>query len=616
LTRLLSRALTLFRLGLANLARVGLYRIRLRLGVHPVQRIAAATPGGGQFFGSAQPRPALTPSPVWRESPWAFGRDLGRPSQSPPNWHANILTGAKMPDSGQRWDRLPQFDDHIGEIKTIWEASRFDFVTSFAQAAVSGDSDALDRLNHWLDDWCIHNPPFSGPNWMCAQEASIRVMKLALSAYLLDPAMPISPAMGGLIENHLRRIEPTLSYAIGQDNNHATSEAAALFIGGLWQAAQAVDTPARRLAKSRRDKGFRLLARLVRRLVSADGGFAQYSVVYHRLMLDTLSLCELFRRHFGSGEWPDDVQRRIVAAADWLDATIIGGDGDAPNYGSNDGAWLLPVGQASFRDFRPSLALAYALYSGRRRFAGVDSADGLLDWLRIEPAGAGSVPDEGLQRMAFPESGLFHCAAGSTRAMLVAPRPRFRPHQCDPLHLDIWQGGRAVFCDSGTFSYAKEAPPPDPWLGSIRAHNSLAIGNGEPMPRLGRFLLGDWLRADVEFHDAHKVDANCRWAGCRHRRVVEVDDGRVVVRDTVTGTADKATLLWKTQSSGLRIDGTSIEGDGFRMAIEASGPIDIDIIEAWVSPTYLRLAQARQIRVGFLPVGTFDIVTTMELTAI
>ena len=37
-----------------------------------------------------------------------------------------------------------------------------------------------------------------------------------------------------MITLHLVRIAATLPYAIAQDNNHGTSEAAALFIGGAW----------------------------------------------------------------------------------------------------------------------------------------------------------------------------------------------------------------------------------------------------------------------------------------------------------------------------------------------------------------------------------------------
>ncbi len=42
-----------------------------------------------------------------------------------------------------------------------------------------------------------------------------------------------SPGLKDFIYQHLERISANICYAIAQDNNHGTSEAAALFIGGL-----------------------------------------------------------------------------------------------------------------------------------------------------------------------------------------------------------------------------------------------------------------------------------------------------------------------------------------------------------------------------------------------
>ena len=39
-------------------------------------------------------------------------------------------------------------------------------------------------------------------------------------------------------------------------------------------------------------KGKKILEMLVRRLILSDGTFSQYSLNYHRLMLDSLNCCE------------------------------------------------------------------------------------------------------------------------------------------------------------------------------------------------------------------------------------------------------------------------------------------------------------------------------------
>ena len=83
---------------------------------------------------------------------------------------------------------------------------------------VVGDSRSLTRLNTWLADWCLHNPAYFGPNWKCGQEAAIRVMHLAMAALILDQQSGPSPALLTLIRAHLKRIAPTLQYALAQDN--------------------------------------------------------------------------------------------------------------------------------------------------------------------------------------------------------------------------------------------------------------------------------------------------------------------------------------------------------------------------------------------------------------
>ena len=59
-------------------------------------------------------------------------------------------------------------------------------------------------------------------------------MHLAVAALILDQVNTTSDALQNLLVLHLQRIAPTIGYAVAQDNNHGTSEAAALFIGGTW----------------------------------------------------------------------------------------------------------------------------------------------------------------------------------------------------------------------------------------------------------------------------------------------------------------------------------------------------------------------------------------------
>ena len=140
----------------------------------------------------------------------------------------------------------------------------------------------LDGLNTWSQSWCQANPVNGGCNWLCGQETSIRLIHALQAWQLANPPgqLPVaSPQRAAFVASHLQRIAATERYAQAQDNNHWTSEAAALFIGGSWLAASDSDYVLSGLPVAR---GRRSLELSVARLVMADGSFAQHSLTYHR----------------------------------------------------------------------------------------------------------------------------------------------------------------------------------------------------------------------------------------------------------------------------------------------------------------------------------------------
>ena len=160
---------------------------------------------------------------------------------SPPDWFLDPTSGQRFPDGRQHWSRCKTFA--AADIKRCWELSRWGWAPLLARAwRLSGDSRYLDGLNAWSRSWCQANPVNGGSNWLCGQEASIRLLH-ALQAWQLSDAracFPIPPpSVRPSQPAHLQRIAATERYAQAQDNNHWTSEAAALFIGGSWLAASA-----------------------------------------------------------------------------------------------------------------------------------------------------------------------------------------------------------------------------------------------------------------------------------------------------------------------------------------------------------------------------------------
>jgi hypothetical protein len=528
----------------------------------------------------------LPASSAWQDEARYFGWFQVPLSGSPPDWHRNPFDGRRAEHADAEWWKIPDFDPQIGDVKAIWEASRLDWAVNLAQRAATGDPGALHRLNGWLQDWCQKNPPYRGHNWKCAQEASIRVMHLSVAALVLGQAAKPQPALVELVALHLRRIEPTLSYARGQQNNHATSEAAALLVGGgLLAAAGAPD------GERWREKGRRLLESQVPALVQPDGSFSQYSLNYHRVLLDTLSICEVLRRQLGLSPFSGRLLGRAAAAARWLRLLVDPATGDAPNYGANDGANLLPLTDAGYRDFRPAVALGTALFERMQAWTAPGLWQAHLGWLGVDP-GAEPAPEPG--SAIFADGGQAVLRSGGAMAFLVFPRYRFRPSHCDALHVDLWLDGEAVLRDGGTFGYAAEPRFQDEFTGAA-GHNGVQFDGRQQMPRLGRFLLGSWLRdaavnpigrtGDTVTLGASYADAS----GASHERTLALDPGALTVRDRVDGFHTRAVLRWRLRPGDWRVEDGGVTDGRYRLEVSADVPIvRTGLVEGWESRWYMR----------------------------
>ena len=608
----ITKTKTLWALGLSSVARVAWYRLGVRTGLNPVRRLRFDAPSGPFFGGTGDGRRGTgdggpttdNRQPTLEAFGW-FRVDLGEGKEKFPDWHENPFNGKRSRFAGRPWWEVPDFDPEVGDIKTIWEASRWDWVVRFAMEARDGDGQALRRLDEWLADWLRANPPYFGPNWKCGQEASIRVMHLAMAATVLGRVESPGAGVMELVRMHLRRIAPTISYAVGQNNNHGTSEAAAMFIGGTWLARHGGGGEARKWARS----GRRWLENRVAKLVEPDGSFSQYSVNYHRVLVDTLSLAETWRRRMDEAPFSGRFLDRARAAVEWLAEFTDPESGDAPNLGANDGARLLPLRRSGYRDYRPSVQLGAALFCGEAEVGCLLSVVGCR-WAEVRgqesedrgqraegrSQGAGgdvardSVPLAGsgdgaagrspaprtvAESRDFADGGYAVLRRDGARVYFRYPRFRFRPGHADALHVDLWLGSRNVLRDGGSFSYAD--PEWGPYFSGTASHNTVQFDGRDQMPRLGRFLFGEWLKVRrsgpmEEDGEAVRFSAGYRdWLGARHDREVELAPGRLRVEDRVRGFRNSAVLRWRLEPGEWRLDGYALSSPDVRIEISAEG---------------------------------------------
>ena len=600
MNRQLSKARTMLALGIPNLARVLGYRLGIKLGINPVRRIRANLPTG-EFFKKIPLNPPFSKGEAEKSNtslipPFEKG-GLGGISLSyfgwhttkhhaPPNWHQNPFNGVTVPNPERPWWQIPDFDPKLGDIKTIWEASRFDWVLHFAQQTVQGDQDALDKLNQWLSDWCNHNPAYYGSNWKCGQETSIRVMHLAFAALILQQHQQPTPAIQTLVKAHLQRIAPTIQYAIAQDNNHGTSEAAALFIGGSWLHLLGDNS-----ARSWADMGRKWLENRAARLIEPDGSFSQYSINYHRVMLDTYSMAEHWRNVLELPAFSHRLYQQLTNATNWLFHMVQPETGDAPNLGANDGARLLPLSNTNYRDFRPSVQLAMALFCKKNAYGKDGNWNIPLYWLNIP------IPEQTVDHSNsrhFPSGGYSVLRQGKAFALLRFPSFRFRPSQADALHTDLWVNGQNLLRDGGTFSY-NAGEEVTRYYGGTASHNTIQFNDRDQMPRLSRFLFGEWLKAK-NVTPVNKQDGNMQAAagyrdyqGAIHQRTVSLAADYLQIKDSIAGFKQKAILRWRLQPDNWVIDGKSVSNGKYHLNIQTDLPIiRFEIVQGWESRYYLQ----------------------------
>jgi hypothetical protein len=610
MTGLASKVRTALALGLPNIARAASYRLGVKLGLNPVRRLRAATPQS-PFFRPVHGLPSVSAPAVsaWQSSASLFSHWPIEVSDSPPDWLANPINARRSAAPERDWWLIPDFDPTVGDIKLIWELSRMDWVLAFAQRVRHGEADALESLNGWLADWCAQNPPYKGPNWKCGQEASIRVTHLAMAAVMLGQVREVEPGLRDVVHVHLQRIAPTVQYAMAQDNNHGTSEAAALFIGGSWLGVWGMPE-----GEAWARTGRKWLENRASRLIGPQGSFSQYSLNYHRVMLDTLCMAEVWRRHMGLPAFSAQWQARALAATHWLRYMVNPINGDGPNVGANDGARLLQLTDAPYRDYRTSVQLAMALFANQRAYAQAGRWDDALEWLGVAPPKQVAAEP---QSYTADDGGFAMLRRGSALAMLRYPRFRFRPSQADALHLDLWLGDENLLRDAGTYSYNTDPQ----WLnyfGGTASHNTVQFDGRDQMPRLGRFLLGDWLKT-VDFRalsddgEAAQFAAGYRDVdGATHHRSITLRDTSLQVTDHLHGFKRSAVLRWRLLPGAWQMESTPagprlVWSSGHTLRLHVSANVAIkrcELVPGWESRHYLEKSELPVLEVEVTQAGT------------
>lgn len=593
--------------------------LHVRIPSEPSEYVHWRETGAGKFFFGRLPQAdllssvsnhgAVSQADALLTGRWIYFGMLPVEAGFPPNWHCNPLTGDSAP-ADRHWAEIPDFA--FGDIKLIWEASRFTPVYALVRAyAVTRNEQYPDAFWELVEDWALHNPPQLGPNWKCGQEASFRVMAWCFGLYGFLASRHTTPtrvaALSKMIAATAERIEANIGSALLQNNNHGVSEAMGLFTAGTL-------FPEFRRAELWRNQGRKLLERQSQTQIYADGAYVQHSMNYQRVMLQgyawALRLAELNGEPFSS-----DVYVQLRRSSDFLDGMIDAQSGQVPNYGNNDGTHVLPLTDCDYCDFRPTLQVMHYLDTKQRRLAkGI--WDEALVWLFSEESLNGQLKSTLIKPSIESHNGYYLLRGPESWAMIRCAKYHDRPGHADQLHMDLWWRGLNVALDSGTYLYN----PPPPWhvaFVTSAVHNTVTVDGKDQMRRFSRFLWLDWAQGS---NLLNRRERDCElWQGEHdgyrrlcvvHRRTVERRGDTWSVIDEVLGNghhrvrlhwlfpdlprvieAEAGTLKLKTPRGSVVVTARSTVATDFSLiragqVIVGKESRSDDITRGWVSHTY------------------------------
>lgn len=443
---------------------------------------------------------------------------------NPINWHYNPITKVEV-NRSLKWYEIPDFDPERGDIKVIWEASRFTHFFYFTRAyLITKDKKYYDAFSNQLHEWLKDNPYSYGANFKCGQEATLRMIN-ALMAYSIFKSYGVviprdEDNLRKLVEVSYKKVLSNFFYAHKCiKNNHTLSEITGLIIGA-WCCSDEVILR----------KAYKLLDQEIQKQFLPDGGYIQYSFNYQRFALQLMEC--VFKISEKTNIHISERSKTLIKNSVMLMYQMQDESGDVHNYGSNDGALIFPVTSCGYRDFRPVLNAVQALIKGKRLYEAGDYDEELL-WFGNGELDSFPISRIKKESVAFKESGFYSLRHDNGFLMLVLQDFKTRPAQMDQLHIDLWHRGKNLFCDSGTYSYATDIGKK---MALTSAHNTVKLQEKEQMNKHGPFMIYDWTSAKNVKHDAENfIGTMVSKNGYEHTRSIKKTEYGYLIADEVCG---------------------------------------------------------------------------------
>lgn len=408
------------------------------------------------------------------------------------NWVTNPDNNFEY-DVKKHFSQINDFSTTSGDIKYVWEKSRFSYLYALLKDELQNNSNHQQFIVNEIESWIDCNPVNKGPNWKCSQEISIRVLNWVYILYFYSNQSILSDKQWQKIIQsiywQMHHVFGNIHFSrIAVRNNHAITETLALYIIGTL-------FPFLPNANTWRDKGKGWFEEEVEYQIYEDGSFLQFSMNYNRVVLQLLTWAISFA-NVNNEKFKEVVYKRAYATLDFLFQCQEGSDGELPNYGSNDGALFFPFAANGFRDYRPQLNSLHKILTSRNLYS-TNFIDELSDaaWYSNSSKNQSEFHYPVLQKqygvMEFRDGGYYLYRDNVSLTFIRCGNHKDRPYQADNLHIDIWVKGNNIFTDGGSYKYNGTVEDAQYFFGTA-SHNTVMLNNANQMEKRNRFIWLYW----------------------------------------------------------------------------------------------------------------------------
>lgn len=408
------------------------------------------------------------------------------------DWLTNPSTGYSY-DSGKHWSEIPDFSGASGDIKYVWEKSRFTWLLTLIRYDYHNGEDHSEFVFSQIESWIDAIPVNLGPNWRCSQEISLRVFNWCYALHYYKNSGALTEERWGKIQNviywSLHHVYNHIDFSrIAVRNNHAITET-------LFLAMSEILFPFIPETSTWSLKGRRWFEQEIDYQIYEDGTFLQFSMNYHRVVVQLLSF-GISLASIGGKSFSAHVYEKAYKSVNFLYQCSDLGNGYLPNYGSNDGAWFFPLSSTDYRDYRPQLNTLHKLLTGADLYD-----DALIKedsyWVgAISCAAKKPFPEIKMHYglSSFVNGGYYLIREKETLSFIKCGSYKDRPAHADNLHLDVWHKGVNVLCDAGSFKY-NTVESLVKYFSGTESHNTVMLDNYDQMLKGPRFMWFNWSKA-------------------------------------------------------------------------------------------------------------------------